>query len=93
MTNTQSRTIRRRVRLAGIAGAGAFVVLGAVGLGSGHGTGTTGVDLANSGDAPTNTVYVQPTDKAMTMGATATFTTPLSVEQSPSASPAIKGGG
>ena len=92
MTNTQTQTNRRRVRLAGLVGAGAFVVLGAVGL-SGHGTNATGVTLANSGDAPTNTVYVQPSDKAMTMGATATFTTPLSVEQSPSASPAIKGGG
>jgi hypothetical protein len=28
----------------------------------------------------------------MTMGATATFTTPNSVEQSPSASPALKAG-
>lgn len=81
------------MQLAGLAGAGAFVVLGAVGLGSGHGTETAGVNLAGSGDAPSNTTYAQPTDKAMTMGATATFTTPLSVEQSPSASPAIKAGG
>jgi hypothetical protein len=92
MTQTRSQA-NRRVKTLGLAGAAAFVILGAFGLGYGHGNTTTGINLANSGDAPTNTVYVQPTDKAMTMGATATFTTPLSVEQSPSASPAIKAGG
>jgi hypothetical protein len=74
-------------------GAAAFVSLGVLSLGFGHGDRSTGTNLANSGDAPTNTVYIQPTDKAMTMGATATFTTPNSVEQSPSASPAVKAGG
>jgi hypothetical protein len=74
-------------------GAAAFVSLGVLSLGFGHGSGSTGTNLANSGDAPTNTVYIQPTDKAMTMGATATFTTPNSVEESPSASPAVKAGG
>jgi hypothetical protein len=93
MTNKESQANRRRVKALGLAGAAAFVTLGALSLGYGHGNGTTGTNLANSGDAPTNTVYVQPTDKAMTMGATATFTTPNSVEQSPSASPALKAGG
>src|ERR1700755_2134189 len=83
----------RRVRALGLAGAAAFVTLGALGVGYGHGDGKTGTNLANSGDAPTNTVYVQPSDKAMTMGATATFTTPNSVEESPSASPPVKAGG
>ena len=74
-------------------GAAAFAALGVLSLGFGHGSGTTGTNLADSGDAPANTVYVQPTDKAMTMGATATWTTPNSVEQSPRPSPVVKAGG
>jgi hypothetical protein len=92
MTNKGSQANRRLVRAMGMTGAAAFVSLGVLSLGFGHGDGG-GTNLANSGDAPTNTVYIQPTDKAMTMGATATFTTPNSVEQSPSASPAVKAGG
>ena len=49
--------------------------------------------LAGSGDAPTNTVYVQPTGGAMTMGATATFTTPSSVPQVTEAVPPVKAAG
>ncbi|TPG28188.1 hypothetical protein [Mycolicibacterium hodleri] len=63
----------------GLAGAAAFVTLGALSLGYGHAS-PTGIELAGSGDAPANTTYVQPTDNAMTMGATATWTTPTSVE-------------
>jgi hypothetical protein len=48
--------------------------------------------LAGSGDAPTNTVFVQPTVTAMTMGATATFTTPASVPATTEAVPPIKAG-
>lgn len=48
--------------------------------------------LAGSGDAPTNTVFVQPTVSAMTMGATATFTTPASVPATTEAVPPIKAG-
>ena len=48
--------------------------------------------LAGSGDAPTNTVYVQPSQSAMTMGATATFTTPATVEPTTVAVPPIKAG-
>ena len=49
--------------------------------------------LAGSGDAPTNTVFVQPNSPAMTMGATATFTTPSSVPQVTEAVPPVKAGG
>jgi hypothetical protein len=48
--------------------------------------------LAGSGDAPTNTVYIQPSVSAMTMGATATFTTPASVEPTTEAVPPVKAG-
>jgi len=49
--------------------------------------------LAGSGDAPTNTVYVQPTVSAMTMGATATPpATPASTPAVADATPAIKAG-
>jgi hypothetical protein len=46
--------------------------------------------LAGSGDAPTNTVFVQPTVSAMTLGATKTFTTPASVPATTEATPPIK---
>lgn len=93
MTIEPSPANRRRVKVLGLAGAAAFVTLGALSLGFGQGDTATGTNLAGSGDAPANTTYTQPSDGAMTMGATATFTTPLSVEQSPSASPAVKAGG
>jgi hypothetical protein len=48
--------------------------------------------LAGSGDAPTNTVFVQPTVSAMTLGATATVTTPASVPATTEATPPIKAG-
>lgn len=93
MAEKQTPAHRRRVKLVGLAGAAAFVTLGVLSLGFGHQDATTGINLAGSGDAPGNTTYSQPTEGAMTMGVTATFTTPSSVEQSPSASPAVKAGG
>ena len=54
----------------------AVVVAGALTVAfDGDGSGRADV-LAGSGDAPANTTYSQPTGGAMTMGATATFTTP-----------------
>jgi len=87
-------TSRSQLHVKPVLAATGVIAFGALGiLSSGHDTPQTGPRLeAGSGSAPTNTVYVQPTDKAMTMGATATFTTPNSVEQSPSASPALKAG-
>ncbi len=55
---------------------------------SGHGN-----VLAGSGDAPTNTVFIQPTVSAMTMGATASPpATPASTPAVADAKPAIKAG-
>lgn len=48
--------------------------------------------VAGSGDAPTNTQFTQPSLNAMTMGASATWTTPGSVEATTLASPVIKAG-
>ncbi len=45
---------------------------------------------AGSGDAPSNTTYVQPAVPAMTQGATATFTAPGSEPATTIASPTYK---
>ncbi|MCV7420949.1 hypothetical protein H7K45_10405 [Mycobacterium yunnanensis] len=90
MTEKRMQTEGLRVKVLGLAGAAAFVTLGILSLGGGHST-TGGVDLAGSGDAPASTTYVQPTENAMTMGATATWTTPTSVEPIAKASPAKTG--
>lgn len=72
---------------AAIVGAGVLTVVLDAQSGSGH----TNM-LAGSGDAPSNTVFVQPSQGAMTMGATATFTTPSSVPPVAEATPPIKAG-
>lgn len=90
MEQKTSQTNRLRLRVLGLAGAAAFVALGALSLAYGH-VDSGRVDLAGSGDAPANTVYVQPTENAMNLGATATFTTPSSVEPVTKAAP--KSGG
>ncbi|MDQ1731252.1 MAG: hypothetical protein QOK10_1411 [Pseudonocardiales bacterium] len=93
MNTIRTRTKRRGVKLVAAAVAGAaLVAAGALtvafdGNGSGHAD-----MLAGSGDAPANTTYSQPTGGAMTMGATATFTTPSSVPQVTEAVPPIKAG-
>ena len=71
---------------AAVVGAGVLTVMLDDG-GSGHAS-----TLAGSGDAPANTVYTQPSQVAMTMGATATFTTPATVEPTTEAVPPIKAG-
>jgi hypothetical protein len=49
--------------------------------------------LAGSGDAPTNTVFIQPTVAGMTMGATASApATPGTTPEVADAKPAIKAG-
>jgi hypothetical protein len=84
----------RGVKLAGAVLAGAAVVVAGVLTvafdrdGSGHAD-----VLAGSGDAPTNTVYIQPSVSGMTMGATASPpTTPGSTPAVADAKPAIKAG-
>ena len=89
MNQLKSQNDRVWVRLLGLVGAGAFVGVGTLALVTGHDGAPTAV-VAGSGDAPTNTMYVQPTDSIMTLGATATWTTPTSVEPSPRAVPVIK---
>jgi Na+-transporting methylmalonyl-CoA/oxaloacetate decarboxylase beta subunit len=91
MIEKRSQANRLRMRTLGLVGAAAFVTLGAVSLGYEHDS-SAGIDLAGSGDAPANTVYVQPKDAAMTMGATATWTAPATVEATAKAVPAGDGG-
>jgi hypothetical protein len=93
MNTNPAPTGRRGVKLVGAAFAAAAVIGAGVltvvldGGDSGHAS-----TLAGSGDAPTNTVYVQPSQSAMTMGATATFTTPTTVEPTTEAKPPVKAG-
>lgn len=91
MYTKRTATSRRDVKLIGAACAAA-AVLGAgvltVTLDNGGANHTS--TLAGSGDAPTNTVYIQPSVSAMTMGATATFTTPATVEPTTEAVPPVK---
>lgn len=73
--------------------AAAVAVAGALTVSLDHdGTGHAST-LAGSGDAPTNTVFIQPSVTAMTMGATATAdSTPPSVPATTEAVPPIKAG-
>ena len=93
MNTNRTTTSRRGVKLAGAACAAAAIVGAGVltvvldDSGSGHAS-----MLAGSGDAPTNSVFIQPSVSAMTMGATATFTTPSTVEPTTEAVPPIKAG-
>lgn len=68
-------TLHKRVRrLALLGGVGAVVTLGALGIG--HDISVPATAVAGSGDAPTGTQYVQPTVKAMVLGATTTTVVP-----------------
>ena len=94
MNTNRTRTKRRGgVKLAGAVLAGAAVVVaGALTVArAGEGSGHASV-LAGSGDAPTNTVFVQPTGSAMTMGATATASPPASTPATTEAVPPVKAG-
>ena len=91
---TRTRTKRRGVKLVGAALAGlAVVVAGALTVAfDGGGSGYANV-LAGSGDAPTNTVFIQPTVAGMTMGATASPpATPASTPEVAEAKPVVKAG-
>jgi hypothetical protein len=93
MDTNRTPTRRRGVKFGGAVLAGAAVVVaGALtvafdGDGSGHAN-----MLAGSGNAPTNTTYVQPTGSNMNLGATATPTTPPSAPLVADASPTVKAG-
>jgi hypothetical protein len=71
---------------AAVVGAGAFTVALDSGS-SGHAS-----MLAGSGDGSSGGVYTQPAAPGMNMGATATFTTPTSVEPTTEAVPPVKAG-
>jgi hypothetical protein len=94
MNRNRTPTGGRGVKLVGaVCAAAAAVVAGVLTVvfdedGPGHAS-----TLAGSGDAPTNTVFIQPTVSAMTMGATATEdSTPAPVPATTEAVPPIKAG-
>jgi hypothetical protein len=91
--NTDRRLQKgRSFKLAGaLAGAGAVVALGALAVGLDR-DGSAAANLAGSGDAPTNTSFVQPNVTGMNMGGTATTTTPPPAPAISAASPTVKAG-
>ena len=93
MNAKRTPTSRRGVKLLGAACAAAAVIgAGAVTVMLDNGSSGHINMLAGSGDAPTNSVYVQPSVTGMNMGATATFTTPATVEPTTEAVPPVKAG-
>lgn len=76
-----------------VVGVGALALLGALGVGNHSDTVGVATNLAGSGDAPANTVFVEPTVSAMNMGATETATTAPSVLATSMAVPPVKAGG
>ena len=88
----QTNTMRLK-RPGFVVGVGALAVLGALTAGSHGGNAGVAANLAGSGDAPTNTVFVSPAVSAMNLGATETPTTAPSAMATSVAIPAIKGGG
>ena len=93
MNTKRTPTSRRGVKLVGAACAAAAVIgAGVLTVALDNSGATHPSTLAGSGDAPTNTVYIQPSVSAMTMGATATFTTPATVEPTTEAVPPVKAG-
>jgi hypothetical protein len=72
-----------------LVGGSAVVALGALGVAYGSNGSGSPSSVAGSGDAPANTTYVQPTEGAMSMGATATAAPPASTLATSVAVPAI----
>jgi hypothetical protein len=93
MDTNRTRTKSRGVKFVAAVLAGAAVaVAGALTVAfDGDGSRHANV-LAGSGNAPTNTTYSQPAAPAMTVGATATDTTPPSAPAVAVASPTVKAG-
>jgi hypothetical protein len=85
---TQHRQAKRVGLALGVAAAGAMIAIGL-----GHGAPAPTMVMANSGDAPDNTTYAQPSVSAMNQGATATWTAPGSEPAVASAVPSVKAGG
>jgi len=76
------------VKAFGWVGVAAGVALGALSLA--HSPDSTTELNANSGDAPTNTVYVSPSVGGMNLGATQTWTPPDTVAPKGRAEPPVK---
>jgi hypothetical protein len=93
MEQKNTRFDRMRVQLLGIVGIGALAALAVLGIAYGGSHFGAGSALAGSGDAPANTTYVQPTVVGITMGATATWTTPSPSAPTGKAVPPVKAGG
>ena len=82
-----SRLTIYRTRFAALAiGGAAIVSLGALSVSMGDNVSGFAM-LAGSGDAPTNTTYTRPSVGAVSMGATATETTPGSMPATTKAVP------
>jgi hypothetical protein len=94
MNTNRTRTKRRGVKLVGAVLAGAAVVVaGALTVAFDGGGSEHANVLAGSGDAPTNTVFIQPTISGMNVGATASPpSTPASTPAVADAKPAVKAG-
>lgn len=76
-----------------IAGLGALATLGALAFSTHNAGSAEPANLAGSGDAPANTVFVEPSVAQIKMGATESMTTPESVLATSMAVPPIKAGG
>lgn len=93
MEEKNTRFDRIRVQVLGIIGIGAFGALAVLGIAYGGSHFGAGSALAGSGDAPANTTYTQPSVEGVTMGATATWTTPSATAPTGKAVPTLKAGG
>ena len=93
MDTKRTRTKSRGVKFVAAVLAGAAVAVAGVLTVAFDGDGSRHANvLAGSGNAPTNTTYIQPTGSEMTMGATATDTTPPSAPAVAVATPPVKAG-
>ena len=93
MDTNRTPTSRRGVKLLGaVVAATAVVTACALTVALDRDNSGHSATLAGSGDAPTNTIYLQPSVSNMNMGATATFTTPSSVPPVTQAVPTVKAG-
>ena len=96
LPHQRKTTARGRVRVKplGVAlGAAALSALGVLSFcATPPGTPTIDIPLAGSGSAPVNTSFVQPVVSGMSLGNTATESTPPTVPEVSMASPAIKAG-
>ncbi|MDT7766781.1 MAG: hypothetical protein QOC63_6201 [Mycobacterium sp.] len=89
MITIRIRTKRRGVKFVAAVLAGAAVVVAAALTVAYDGRANVANVVAGSGDAPANTTFSQPAGPAMTMGATATETTPPSAPAVAVAKPTI----